>query len=75
MDHGIWNWSTRAEWVREQLMYALSLDPSRFLVLTVGPREHDAIRVTAELQLDLSVQVYLLSPKTRPPNGASTKQQ
>ena len=64
----------RAEWVREQFMYALSLDPNRFLVLTVGPREHDVTRVSAELQLDRSVQVYLLGAEAKPSKESSTKQ-
>ena len=64
----------RAEWVREQFMYALSLDPNRFLVLTIGPREHEVTRVPAELQLDRSVQVYLLSPEAEPSKESPAKQ-
>ena len=64
----------RAEWVREQFMYALSLDPNRFLVLTIGPREHDVTGVRTELQLDRSVQVYLLGPEAEPSKESSAKQ-
>lgn len=63
----------RAEWVREQFMYALSLDPNRFLVLTVGPREHGVAGVSPELQHDRSVQVYLLGPEAEP-SKSPTKQ-
>jgi hypothetical protein len=64
----------RAEWVREQFMSALSLDPSRFLVLTVGPREHDVTGVGTILQVDRSVQVYLLGPRAKPSKDSPTEQ-
>jgi len=64
----------RAEWVREQFMRALSLDPNRFLVLTVGPREHGAGGHGTQLQPDRSVQVYLLGYQSTPSKESSTEQ-
>lgn len=65
----------RAEWVREQLVTALSLDPNHFLVLTIGPREHGVIADVKQLQFDRSVRIYLLGPGEELSNASTASEQ
>jgi hypothetical protein len=58
----------RAEWVRGEIVKALSLNSDRFLILTVGPRMHGLGLAGSRLGIDRVVQVYILFFRTKREN-------
>jgi len=49
----------RAEWVRTEFVRAFALDPSHFIIFTIGPGEHGATIDEERFQVDRAVQVFV----------------